>query len=42
MEVLSKVGGAVVMVKGTLAFFVAGVELSSSLAQIGLVAIWAG
>ena len=42
MEVLCKVGGAAAMVKSTLVFFVASVELSASLAHIGLVAIWAG
>jgi len=42
MEVLCKVGGAVVMVRSTLVFFIASVKLSSSLAHKGLVAIWAG
>ena len=39
VEVLCKVGGVAVMVKSTLVFFVASVELSASLAHIGLVAI---
>ena len=42
MEMLCKVGGAAVMVRITLVFFVMSVELPSSLAHIGLVTIWAG
>jgi hypothetical protein len=42
MEVSGEVLGAVVVVKGTFVFIIAGVESSSGLAYIGFVAIWAG
>jgi len=42
VEVFGEVGGAVVVVKGTFVFVIAGVESSAGLAYIGFVAIWAG
>jgi len=42
LEVLCKIGSTAVVVEGTPVFFVASVELPSSLAHIGLLAIWAG
>jgi hypothetical protein len=41
MKVLCEVRGAAV-VEGTFVFVIAGLESSSSLAHVGIVAIWAG
>jgi len=42
MVVVCKIEGAAVVVKSTLVFFVVSVKLSSDLAHVSLVAIWAG
>jgi hypothetical protein len=42
MEVLCKIEGAAVVVKSTLVFFVVSVKLSSDLAHVSLMAMWAG
>jgi len=42
MEVLCKIRGAAVVMKGTFVFIVTSVKSSSGLTYVGFVAIWAG